>query len=39
MTTTKPKQKLTFEQFLEYDIEEERRYELVNRVEVVRLVS
>jgi Uma2 family endonuclease len=30
MITTQPKQQLTFEQFLEYDVEEEGRYELVN---------
>ncbi len=37
MTTTTPKQQLTFEQFLEYDVEEEGRYELVNG-EIVRIL-
>jgi Uma2 family endonuclease len=37
MTTTQPKQKLTFEKFLEYNIEEEGRYELVNG-EIVRIL-
>lgn len=37
MTTTKPKQKLTFEQFLEQDVDEEGRYELVDG-EIVRIL-
>ncbi len=37
MTTTQTKQQLTFEQFLEYDVEEEGRYELVNG-EIVRIL-
>jgi Uma2 family endonuclease len=37
MTTTKAKQQLTFEQFIEYDVEEEGRYELVNG-EIVRIL-
>ncbi len=37
MTTTKPKQKLTFEQFLEQDFDEEGRYELVGG-EIVRIL-
>ncbi|WP_026734120.1 Uma2 family endonuclease [Fischerella sp. PCC 9605] len=37
MTTTTPKQLLTFEQFLEQDLDEEGRYELVNG-EIVRIL-
>ena len=37
MTTTQTKQQLTFEQFLEYDVEEEGRYELING-EIVRIL-
>lgn len=37
MTTTQSTQNLTFEQFLEYDVEEEGRYELVNG-ELVRIL-
>jgi Uma2 family endonuclease len=37
MTTTQTKQQLTFFQFLEYDVEEEGRYELVNG-EIVRIL-
>ncbi|MGB7439636.1 MAG: Uma2 family endonuclease [Coleofasciculaceae cyanobacterium] len=37
MITTQTKQQLTFEQFLEYEVEEEGRYELVNG-EIVRIL-
>ena len=37
MTTTKAKQKLTFEQFIKQEVDEECRYELVNG-EVVRIL-
>lgn len=38
MTTTQTKQKLTFEQFLEQDLAEEGRYELVNG-EIVKILA
>ncbi|HAJ59341.1 MAG TPA: hypothetical protein DCP31_08780 [Cyanobacteria bacterium UBA8543] len=38
MTTTQTKQQLTFEQFLEQDVAEEGRYELVNG-EIVRILA
>ena len=38
MTTTQIKQQLTFEQFLEQDVAEEGRYELVNG-EIVRILA
>lgn len=37
MTTTQPKQKLTFEKFLEYDVEQKGRYELADG-EIVRIL-